>query len=33
MAKSIKACECPRCGKICKSSGITFDLTTEKNVI
>lgn len=33
MAKFIKACEFPRCGKICKSDGITLDLTTEDNVI
>lgn len=33
MAKFIKACECPRCGKICKSDGITLDFTTEDNVI
>lgn len=33
MAKFIKACECPRCGKLCKSDGIALDLTTEDNVI
>lgn len=33
MSKFIKACECPRCGKVCKSDEIVYDLTTEKNVV
>ena len=33
MAKFIKACKCPRCGKICKSDGTTYDLITEGNAI
>jgi hypothetical protein len=33
MSRFIKACECPICGKLCKSDGITVDFTTEENVI
>lgn len=33
MNKFIMACECPMCGKVCKSDGVTVDLTVEENVV
>ena len=33
MNKFIMACECPMCGKVCKSDGITVELTVEENVV
>lgn len=33
MAKFIKACKCPRCGKIYKSDGTTYDLITDGDAI
>ena len=33
MMKYIMGCECPRCGKVCKRDGFTFDFTVEENVV
>lgn len=33
MAKFIRACKCPRCGKICKSDGTTYGLITNGDAI
>lgn len=33
MSKFTMACECPRCGTLCKSDGITVDFTAPENVV
>lgn len=33
MVKMIKACECPKCGLLCKDDVITVDLTASAGVI